>query len=630
VASRRQERKTHGSEKDAALLDRLRAGLADTELRDVLVASLRAHDEPGRARLLKRLEPATADVLSSVLARPRRGRAAAVKPGRGKLRQQWDAHWAEWNDCVAEAGLEDGRYVRQDHDWEAPYYCPDELSSDLDAVAKRLRPLLAPVRMAGIAGDSIFFDAIRRLDDELGSGLPEYMDPGSLGLALGPEATACLLEWEGGVPGNPRGELFDLVDAVCRLDAELAHVWVDTSTVARFLSERPEGVREALLRRVALARRQPHWAHALQHARSGWFRLVLGLARCWDPELHAELCLAHISDDFTLAAPLVSDAMKRRDHRAATLLLAAAFRAILPKPAESDWDPRSLLLVLHVRWHCDPSEKRIVERLLRARQKIAQAAGERDIVAALDLQLAAWRAAEDGETMVVAFREMADPRLARVRKQLIAEWSELVAQRTLQGFGQSRDGALEQWVPALVDAAVEGSAAEPALRRSVQRALARAGKSLNHSRGAWAWRDPRQWEYRPEIFTLARLTLDLDARGQFERLAPSLHRLLLGILSERPCQLDRFRKRWFAQLGGSELLDDVAAFWKKHVGDLVPNPHSVDYGLCVSWLVATRELDRERSDRILAEWATAHRLKYTLWKAVRLAGLPMPRGVRSG
>ncbi len=71
-------------------------------------------------------------------------------------------------------------------------------------------------------------------------------------------------------------------------------------------------------------------------------------------------------------------------------------------------------------------------------------------------------------------------------------------------------------------------------------------------------------------------------------------------------------------------------FWRKHVGDLVPNPHVVDYGVCVSWLVAARELDAERGARILAEWAKAHRLKHTLWRAVRQAGLPVPPGVRSG
>lgn len=628
MASRKRKSSTHNPQEDA-LLGRLQAGLADTEIRDVLIASLRSHDRKGQARLLARLDPATAAVLAEALKPPRSvGAAPALKPSRGKLRQEWDALWVEWNDCVAEAGLEDGRYVRQDHHWEAPYHCPEELSSDLDAIAKRLRPLLVRVRKAGIASELSFLHQIRALDDELGSGLPEYMDPGSLELLLGPETTSCMLEWEGGGTGKPHCELFELVDAICRLETRLAHVFFDARSVARYLADWPEEALETLLHRIAHARNEPHWVHALQHAHSGWFRLVLGLAWRWNRDLHADLSVAHASEDFTLLAPLVSEAMRRRDHGAAKSLLAVAFRAILSRTADSDWDPSSQLLVLQARGHWDASEKRMVERLLRARRKIAKTQGEDELASALDLQLVAWQAPEDGERMVAAFREMSAPKL--VRQRLLGEWNTLVAQRSLRGFGRSRDDALEQWVPALVHAAIEGPAEAPTLRRGVRQALAHAGKLLKQRGGTWAMRDLHQWEHRPELFTAARLTLDLDARGRFAKEAPSLCDLLRRIVCGRPSQLDAIRKRWFAQLGGAGLLDDIAMFWRKHVGDLVPDPQIADYGACVKWLVAARELDGDRGARILAEWARAHRLKYTLWRAVRLAGIPVPPGVRIG
>lgn len=246
MASGKQKKPPPLPSKGSALLARLKAALASAELDDVLVASLSMHDREARVRLLERLNPTTAAALRLALAPPRRPAAvAAVVPSQEKLRQQWNALWAEWNDCVEESGREDGRYVRQERHWEAPYCDLSSLSLDLDKVAKRLRPLLAPVQRAGIAGDFSFLDRLRHLDDELASGLPEWMAPDELELMLGPEATACMLEWEGGVPERPRCELFELIDAITRLEAERERVCFHEKTIARYVAAWPKQALQA-------------------------------------------------------------------------------------------------------------------------------------------------------------------------------------------------------------------------------------------------------------------------------------------------------------------------------------------------------------------------------------------------
>lgn len=617
-----------GTKEDAELLARLRAGLADAELRDVLLASLRAHDEAGRARLLKRLQPDTAAVLLNVLYPARRaGAPATVAPGKAKLRQDWDALWAEWNDCVLESGLEDGRYIQQEHHWEAPYFCADSLAHDLEAIAKRMKPLFNQVRGEGIAVGFSFLEQLRNLAQELGSGPPEYVDHESTELLLGPEVTSCVLEWEAGGPGAPRGDPFALVDALCKLEAGLDHVFLDAKTVARFVATWPDAAQQAVVVGVERERRRPHWANALARPHSSWFQLVLGLARRCKPDFHTTLSVASIGEDWTLAAPVVSALLKRRDHATAASLLAAAFRSMLRAPAGTEWDPRSVLLARHLHLDHDPRRKAVAERLLRAQRTIAERLRQDDTGAALEVQAIALRDPEDGEAMIATLRAMGAPKLHRVRDELLAEWRELIVGRTLRRSRNPRTSALTDWVPALVNAAVEGPAAEPALHRSVQRALSQAAKDLKRS----LWSDSyalHRWGQPPELLPLTRLTLDLDASGRLQRTAPTLHRLLSQSDGEQPSRLDRVRQEWFVRLGGARLLDDVIAFWREQVHSLVPAPGPTEYGLCVEWLVATRELAPEAGDRILAEWAKEHARKRNLWAAVREAGLRIPPGVK--
>ncbi len=628
MTARKARRPPTESSTHRTLLAQLQTGLSDAELYEVLVTSLLAHDQDGRARLLNALNADTASVLQSILSPPRRGPVRTVAPGKRKLQQEWDALWAEWNDCVVESGLEDGKYVQQDHHWEAPYFAPVDLSDDLDAIAKRLRPLLPRMRNQRLVSDFSFIHQLVRLDEEIGSGLPEYVDSDWCELRLGAEATSCLLEWEAGGSGAASRDPFSLVDALCSLTTRLHHVYLDSTTVARFVKSFTEDALQAVLAGIERSRTDQHWAHVLEQPVSSWFRLVLELSRRRRPGLHTMLCSSNVKDDWTLAAPVVSDLMRRREYGSAESLLATAFRSMWRPPLENDWDPRSVLLALHVHLDRDPKRLRIAERLLRARRKVAVASGDMGNAAALDLQVVVLHDPEDGKAVVQAFREMNDPKLARVRKELLTEWCRLVANRALSSFGNSSGDVLGQWVAELVNTAIEGTGAVPALHRSVGRTLAHAEKALKQPTGGGYWRSPRTWHDERTLRALARLTLDLDVTGRLQQCGPTLHGILQRTIGTRSTKLDRTRQEWFAQAGGAQLLEDVLSFWRKHVAGLVPDPSQANYGTCVQWLVAARELARKQADSILAEWGTTHRLKRNLWKAVHEAGLRVPAGVR--
>ena len=75
------------------------------------------------------------------------------------------------------------------------------IADDLDTLAANMRPLIPRIIAAGAAPDFSFAEAIEDLNEDLFTGLADWLDPGlNDGCYLGPEVTSCLLEWEWTVP----------------------------------------------------------------------------------------------------------------------------------------------------------------------------------------------------------------------------------------------------------------------------------------------------------------------------------------------------------------------------------------------------------------------------------------------
>jgi hypothetical protein len=269
TARGRGTRKGKGADgaEERALLELLTHGLSKDEIRRVVACALLALGERGRDRLVARLGEETGGTLRRLLvSHGRSGTKARPSPGAAKIRQEWEKAWGDWEACVAESGDEHGRYVLREHHWEEPYLDGSSLAEDLEPIAARMREILERVMDEEPEPDFSFLTAIKDMDAEIGSGLPDWMDPSSGdGCPLGPEATGCLLEWEWRACRRDGRSAFELADGIRKLEASTRIVSLHHDTVAQFILGLGDADQKTVLTGIVAHRSATHWARS-----SGW------------------------------------------------------------------------------------------------------------------------------------------------------------------------------------------------------------------------------------------------------------------------------------------------------------------------------------------------------------------------
>ena len=598
---------------ERALLELLSHGLSAEEIQRVLACALIALDERGRDRLLARLGEETGGTLRRLLAsHGRSGAKARPSPGGAKIRQEWEKAWGDWEACVAESGDEDGRYVVREHHWEEPYLDGSSLAGDLEPIAARMRAILERVMDEELDPDFSFLAAIQDMDAEIGSGLPEWMDPSSGdGCPLGPEVTDCLLEWEWRACRRDGRSAFDLAAAIRKLEASARIVSLDDDTIARFILGLGDADQQAVLKGIVAHCNASYWAEVLGAARAGWFKIHQELAKRWDPARFEETSRKNIAQDWELALPLVADLLRRKSFDQAWPLIEEAVRALLRLKTGEAWDPRETLLISQPAlryWRDRPAGE---FRLLESWQKVATGLGRDELACALELQVALGRQWADGDAALEAFRRVPSPRFASMRDRLFADWRSRVVEATFGHEADGRESPGSVWVHALVDAARAGADGAPSFRRAVRQWLEeaeRAPTTLQRSRGA-----------------LGTLTLDLDVGSSLRQTSPTLHRLLSTRWQGEPA-VSTSRRRWVERLGVADLFPDVLEFWRRHAASLVPDPGNAtgsNYDDCAEWLAAVFELDSAAYQRVVRGWADPHARRKNLWLAITRRKLPL-------
>jgi hypothetical protein len=595
------------------LLELLAHGLSEDEIRRVVACAVLALDEGGRERLLARLGEETGGTLRRLLgSHGRSGAKARPSPGGAKIRQAWETAWGDWEACVAESGDEDGRYVVREHHWEEPYLDASSLAEDLEPIAAQMRAMLERVMDEGLAPAFSFLAAIEEMDAEIGSGLPEWMDPSSGdGCSLGPEVSGCLLEWEWRARRRDGHSAFELAEAIRKLEASARIVSLDDDTVARFILALGDEDQKTLLNGIAAHRSASHWAAVLGEAHSGWFKIHQKLARRWDPTLFAETSRQNIAQDWALALPLVEDLIRRKAFDQAPPLITEAVRALLRLETGEAWDPRATLLICHPALRHWNDRHAAALPLLESWRKVATNLGQEEMGCALQLQLAVSRRWADGDSALAAFGQVPSPRFSDMRDRLFADWRSLVVETTLGSPGNGREAPGSAWVQALVDAARTGTHGAPSFRRAVRQWLQETGSTPA--------------TLRQGLHALGTLTLDLDVGSALRRSSPTLYRLL-SRRSEGDRSLNASRRRFIEALGVANLFPEVAEFWKRHAPHLVPDPATASgshYDDCAEWLAAVFELDAVAYQRTVRDWAVAHARRKNLWLAIRKRRLPL-------
>ena len=602
-----------GMKEERALLELLSHGLSEEEIQRVLACALLALDERGRDRLVARLGEETGGTLRRLLASRGRSRTTAQpSPGSAKIREQWEKAWGEWEVCVAESGDKDGRYVVQEHHWEEPYLDGSSLAQDLEPIAARMRKVLERVMDQGLAPEFSFHTAIEDLGAEIGSGLPEWIDPSSGDACpLGPEVTGCLLEWEWRAFRRDGRSAFELADTIRKLEASTRIVSLDEDTIARFVLGLGAAEQQVVLKGIVAHRNSSHWGAVLGAVHSGWFKIHHELARRWAPALFDETSRKNIAHDWELALPLLADLLRRKLFDQARPLIAEAVRTLLHLKTGEAWDPRETLLISHPSLRYRSDRHAAAFRLLDSWRRVAAGLGEGEMACALELQLAIGRRWADGDAALEAFRRVPSPRFASVRDRLFSDWRSLVTEATLGHEADGCEPSGSVWVNALVDAARGGKDGASSFRRAVRQwleATARAPATLRQSRGA-----------------LGTLTLDVDAGSSLRRTSPTLHRLLSTRWRGGPA-VRASRRRWVERLGVADLLPDVLEFWRRHATGVVPDPASAtgsNYDNCAEWLAAVFELDPAAYQRVVRGWAGSHARRKNLWRAITRKQLPL-------
>jgi hypothetical protein len=594
-------------------------------------------DAAGRQRLCDRLDRETAAALIPALDPPRENartpKYAVVAAGKGKLGQEWERLWQEWEEVVGETGDEHGRYVEQDAEWEPPYVLTSSIATDLDAIAKRVRSLMPRVLAEDIAPDFSFAEAIRDMDKALFASLPDWMDAASEDSCyLGAETTTCLIEWEWTVARREGHDAATFLDGIRDLETRLTKVELDHAAITNFVLGLSEAELRDLLASMKRQRSSARWAEAFTQARGCWAEILRNLAKRWDPALFANTSRANISQDWTLALPLVQDAVKHKAFAEAAVLIDEALRSKLRLGEDEHWDPRRELLVQRDRCFGSDDQRAKTAQLLRRWQETAEAQGQPDLDAALALQIVAFDKLEDGKRMLEAFRAFPHE-LRAIRDTLFANWRTLIVQRTFHLWGERDRVPCGDWLPALVDAArvgLEGAASfHSAVRATLEEARGAGAAKPSPTRSQW-WA-PAYCESQ-SLLALAVLTRDLEATSPtLKDSAPRLWRLLPKPDTGERDGFATTRRNWCKSLGGRELVPDVVAFWRENAVGFVPDPGSStsDYSECANWLAAVREINPEAASELLVRWTAAYRLKRNLWRDLAQRGFAIPTGVRA-
>ena len=590
----------------------LAEGLSDEEQEHVLAAALLALDGPGRERLRRRLGPETAGALAEVLAGHARTRGRSVgrpRPGKAKVRQEWDRCRSEWQECVDETSDEHGRYIEQEAHWEPPYLDLWTLAKDLDRIAERMRPLIRPVVEHDLDPGSSMRDAIAELGDDLGSGLPEWFGPPAEDFELGAKATGCLMEgeWSG---GQREGRApFEIIEGVRRLDTTTS---LDRAAVSEFVIALEDPVQQEVLAGLEAVRHEPPWADVLERPHSGWFGLYRDLAARHAPDRYEALALENLAGDWRLALPLVDKRLERGEHAEAAGLCERAMGHRLPLAEGESWNPTTSLVVQHASWRPSLMQDEAEAELLEGWRQAAAGLGDGELAGALEVQLAVVRHGTDGDAVHWAFSgALGAPGFSAAQERLFASWRALVADRTIgRGYGvQPGKQPGVAWVTALVDAAWLG----PPDGGQVFAAAVRGWLAVLEQRPADAAR---------HLQALATLTLDLDVDDRLREDSPRLRQVLQQ--STRGDALAQTRRGWMTALDAGGLLPEVLGFWTRHAPGLVPDPasaHGSRYGEHAAWAAAIQELSPAAAARLLAGWRDQHGRRRNLWRDLAAVGL---------
>lgn len=525
-----------------------------------------------------------------------------------KLAQAWAETWQAWDDLIAVASEEEGKYIVQEARWEEPYFESYSFAEDLDAIAEQLQPLIPTAIKHQFTPNQGFIVALQEAESEIMSGIPEWMEIVD-GISLGQHATTCLLMWEWQIAQPQHQDAFQLAQSIRTCETQFSSITLNDDAFFDFFTNLPEDAQKSLLAGLTAQKESSLWRSQLNNTNSPWHELYLYLIQQQAPERYLDQLRATIPQDWKNGLPVMQECLLHKDFAESLVVVQATLDSMLRSlHIDPSWQPEKTLLITE--GYYQDYYKVNVSLLFEYYQQTALGLNQTELASALAIQCLAFERCFDWSAMLKIFRQ--NTVSAITQKALLDSWQDYIisiCQPSRWGYGTS-EHIKSSWVSGLLESVID-----------VQKGATWFQQTLS----AWLKALPENPSKISEDYDLLRLlTKDLTKiQGQGKSFFPVFYEIVI-----RPGELsfpdDSSRQAYLQKYAAPDLLDQVMQYWKTHFKVLVPKPELAaksNYNEHARALLALKEISPEDYDTLLMQWKVDHPRRKNLWQAIQSAEL---------
>ncbi|MGH7495966.1 MAG: hypothetical protein ACREOO_26740 [bacterium] len=525
-----------------------------------------------------------------------------------KYIEEWDELWSAWGEVALEAGEEEGKYIYQEHHWEAPYFAGDTLAEDLDRIAEKMLPRLERIYALGTADANIFVEGIQ----EIGSciyDLPEWMGADHEGFCLGPAATRCVLKWEWLVASSKARPSPAFVERILAIEDSSELVDLDGSAMVEFFLALPEKPQRQIHEYLTANRVNAKWQEKLRSARSKWHQIYQAFSESFNPAMFLENCLAALHENWRYGLPLVENLLKKKEYMEAAAVIEQTFSSRLHYRANMSWRPEESLLIDFMRYAYDAPEKEII-KLLKHWIVIAERISQTERVAALKLQRVTYEKPHQWQAVIEVYKELRELPYANMMARLFSQWQAFILGHSVDATEETRKAMSDSWIHWLIETGVDEAKDERWFAQKVH-----------------AWLEhlcQNPAEFKKHHLLVYTLTLDLAQESSLKKDYPKLFRFVLGDIYVNR-ESAPARRAWLEKMQGKKFIPRLMKCWTQNIAMLVPDParaHQSAYQEHAEWLAVVNELNPTACRAMINKWRVDHKKRKNLWLAIKEQHLP--------
>jgi len=578
------------------------AGLTSKQLTHVLARLLNRTSEPACGELCDELDEDSAAVLRELLTpRPTGQVEPAETTSDARFAEEFGAVTRDLQALALEIGDEEGKYVCQEHHWEAPDFDAGRLADDIERCTERMLPLLERAAGLELEDEAFFADLFDEFSEAIAS-YPEWIYTEE-GVSLERTATDCVLKWldlHAGTEAELLGKLIGFL-------ARAVSVVLDRSAIQEYLvSSWPDSRRSRLYEAIRHRRSSDEaFRQDTDTPRTLWHETWYELAGEFDTKAQTRIAEVTVGKDWPKGVALVDAAMAEGNSTRALEYcretVDSFFRNQNRPRDNTGFDPATTPLFGYLGMS---GESTTVSRVIELWAQLAREKHDPSLAELLGIQGALFDRAADWTAVRRAFHaaESADA------TALFDAWKE----RTLRDQGSSygfQSVPQPGWVEWLIDAGF-ANRWEAFADRAAAWFRGKAQDEESPSRSAFGGVSLPAW---PDQMSLAADLLAIERE-------PAKHPALRTVVLEQ-CSLNECSSRleWLEQTEVHTLTADAVNFVRRSIAHLIPSPEAMsgDYASPAAWLAACREIAPDVARRTLGHWRTQYKRRRNLWRDLR-------------